>query len=91
MGCNCKQVKKIEKKYPSFFMPKYEKKGLMNFMSIIKEYLVKLFKNLIIIILILIGVPFVAFMVIINYIQHGELFLKMPFLKTHKLYKNERT
>ncbi len=79
MGCNCK-MKKMEKKFPSIITPTYNKQGIGKFLDIIKQRLWKLLGCIIVIIFMILAIPFVALMVIYNYVRHGELMFSIPFL-----------
>ena len=88
MGCNCK-IKNIEKKFPSIITPTYEKKGIGKFLNMIKQHLWKLLGSIIVIIFMVLAIPFVALMVIYNYIRHSELMFSIPFMKTAKERKRK--
>ena len=83
MGCNCK-MNKIEKKVPSIITPTYEKKGIGKILNILKERLWKLLGCIIVILFMILAIPFVALMVIYNYIRHGELMFSIPFMHSAK-------
>lgn len=84
MGCNCKQVKKIEKKLPSIKYGEYEKKGWIKFFEIIKKTLWKLLGFCIAFIFTIIAIPVIAIMALISFTVKGEMILSLPFLKNQK-------
>jgi hypothetical protein len=81
MGCNCKQVKKIEKNMPFLTMPTYEKKGWRKIYDIITKGLWKLFGYIIVVIFTLIAIPVIPLMAMFNYFKTGEMFISMPFIE----------
>lgn len=83
MGCNCKQIKKIEKNIPSVFHNEYKKQGLKKFLNIIKDLSWKLLGFTITFIFTMIAIPVIAFMALYNFTKHGEMVISLPFLKNH--------
>ena len=81
MGCNCKQLKRVEKKYPSILIPTYNKSGVKKFINIIKTKLWNLLGHLFIIFSMILLIPLIILVVLFNYIRYGELVFSLPFFK----------
>ena len=84
MGCNCKQVNKINKKFPSFIIPEYEKRGVCRLLQMIGKGLWKFLGFCIAFIFMIIGMPIVIIMAMISYIRHGRMLISLPFLGKNK-------
>lgn len=87
MGCSCKEVKKIGRKYPIFLREEYNKKGIGKIISVFGDLLIKMLKNVIVVFLFIIGIPFVASMLIYNFCKKGDFIIDMPFMQGQKNIK----
>lgn len=78
MGCNCKNIKKIDNMLVTNDV-KYEKKGLYGFIS---NFSINLINKCIVILLMVILIPIVIIYFIFSYIFGGSLVFKTPnFIK----------
>lgn len=73
MGCNCKNVEKLNKYQP--FLAKNEKKGVMNR---INNFSINVLNKAIIILLFIILTPIVIIALIFNYLFKDKLTLILP-------------
>ena len=88
MSCNCKQLKKIEKKVPSILNTQYKKKGIKKILNISYQFLWKMLGNLLIVIVTIITIPIIAILVIINQFKRGNIIIDLSFFtKKNKLLK----
>lgn len=78
MGCNCKNIKKLDKMLVTNDI-KYNKKGLLGFIS---NFSITLFNKIFIISLMILVIPIVIIYFIIMYLFGGSLVFKAPkFIK----------
>lgn len=87
MGCNCKQVKKIEKQIPLIKYSEYKKRGWRFFYDIIKRILWRLLGFGVRFIFTIIAIPIIAIMALINLTFKDEMILSLPFLKNKKKFE----
>lgn len=91
MSCNCKQLKKLEKKIPSILNSKHEKKGVKKILNLIYQFLWKMLGNLIIVIVTAITTPIILIAVIINQFKSNNLIIDLSFLnKKNKLIEDKK-
>ena len=88
MGCNCKQVRKIQKHITPFVIPEYEKKGMKKILKVFGNWLWKMLGCCIVFIFMIIALPIVLSMAIVSYIKKGEMLISLPFLKKQKEMNN---
>ena len=78
MGCNCKNIKKLDKMLVTNDI-KYNKKGLLGFIS---NFSITLFNKIFVISLMILVIPIVIIYFIIMYLFGGSLVFKTPkFIK----------
>lgn len=78
MGCNCKNIKKVDNMLVTN-ETKYEKKGLYGFIS---NFSINLINKIIVIALMVILIPIVIIYFIFSYLFGGSLVFKTPkFIK----------
>ena len=78
MGCNCKNIKKLDKMLVTNDT-KYNKKGLLGFIS---NFSITLFNKIFVISLMILVIPIVIIYFIIMYLFCGSLVFKTPkFIK----------
>lgn len=88
MGCNCKKLKKIEKKYPTIVNKSHNKNALSNSFNKLKQILWNFLGFLIVILFTTISIPLLFGLVILNYVKNGNFELYFPFLKK-QAHKNK--
>ena len=81
MGCNCKNVEKLEKALS--LKKDYEKKGVWN---LINGFSINVFNKTIIILLFIVLTPIVIIGLILNYLIKDRLILPLPKIM-NKLFK----
>lgn len=90
MSCNCKQLKKLEKKIPSILNTQHKKKGIKKFLNISYQFLWKMFGNLIIVFITIITIPIIIIAVILNQFKSDNIVIDLSFLsKKNKLITNK--
>ena len=79
MGCNCKQVEKLQK--TQLFATKNEKIGVLNRLNTMG---INFFNKLIVLLLFVILTPIVIVVLILSYLFKGRLMLPLPkFMAKH--------
>ena len=79
MGCNCKQVEKLQK--TQLFATKNEKIGVLNRLNTMG---INFFNKLIVVLLFVILTPIVIVVLILNYLFKDRLILPLPkFMAKH--------
>lgn len=87
MGCNCKQVKQINKKMNNFQAPLYEKKGFFKILNWIKKILINFLKACLSSIIMIFVLPIIVVVLFFSIVFNGIPLINIPIGKWIK--KNE--
>ena len=78
MGCNCKNVRTIEKSITNFNNKEIERKGFKNILIQILSFFLRIAIKCVILLLLLVLTPIILIVLITNLFCNGNLLIKIP-------------